>query len=341
MIRPGNMTYFFTLTRTTRANNYSPPENTHLNNKPVPIILIWTALVLLMASWGGSFIAMKIGVKYLTPYELVLARFVPSAFLLWIIAVLKRKDIKHKSGFWRTLSQRQKWGLVLAAFLAVPGYHFCLNTGLTIIPAGWASLVISLNPACITVFAALILSEKIGIRRWIGISISFLALAYIALSRDIQTGNGEVMSFWAKTIGMLITFGAVLCWGGFTVLGKKFIRDHDSLVVLAWIIGLGTLMVLPGLRSDFFEKMANGNSELWVSVIFLSVICTVAGFAVWYWVLETWDASRAGAFIYLVPVFALISGLWILGEPLDLSLMLSASVVVGGVILAGGKGKKV
>jgi len=293
-----------------------------------------------MASWGGSFIAMKIGVKYLTPYELVLARFVPSALLLWIIAIFKRKDVRYRRGFWGTLTPRQRWGVIVAAFLSVPGYHFCLNTGLTIIPAGWASLVISLNPACITVFAALLLSEKIGMRRWCGISISFIALAYIALSRDIDTGNGEVMSVWTKVIGMLITFGAVLSWGGFTVIGKKFIRDHDSLVVLAWIIGLGTLMVVPGLKGEFFDKMVNGNSELWISVIFLSVICTVAGFAVWYWVLETWDASRAGAFIYLVPVFALVSGWWILGEPLDISLMLSASVVIGGVVLAGGKGKK-
>ena len=244
----------------------------NLNKKTVPLLIIWTALILLMASWGGSFIATKIGVKYLTPDELILARFIPSAFFLCLIALFKRKDVQHRHGFWGTLSKRGKWGLAFAAFLAVPGYHFCLNTGLTIIPAGWASLVISLNPACITVFAAMILSEKIGLRRWSGILISFLALAYIALSRDIDTGNGEIMPVWTKALGMVITFGAVLSWGGFTVLGKKFIRDNDPLVVLSWIIGLGTLMVLPGIRMSFFQKMVEGPTELWVSVLFLSLI---------------------------------------------------------------------
>jgi len=293
-----------------------------------------------MVYWGGSFIAVKIAVRYLTPYELILARFIPSAVLLWMWILWKRIRNNSQTGLWSLLSRKQRIGLLAASFLVVPGYHFSFNTGLTIIPAGWSSLVISLNPACITVFAAILLKERIGLKRWLGITIAFLALLFIALTNDILNDDGGIMVWWRKLLGIVITLGAVLSWGGHSVIGKKLIRDFDPLIVLTWIISLGTIMVLPGFRYSFIEALTEAPIELWVSLIFLSVFCTVIAFAIWYWVLRIWDASRTGAFIYLVPLFALLSGRWILKEPLDLGIIAGASAVIGGVILAGGNAKK-
>jgi drug/metabolite transporter (DMT)-like permease len=288
-----------------------------------------------MFIWGGSFIAIKIGLRYLTPYELVVARFVPSALLLFPLGVWSHRRKNGSGGFWRALTGRERLALVGLAFLAVPAYHVCLNTGETLIPAGWASLVISLNPACIVTFAALMLSERVGWRRFAGITLAFIGLVYIVL---MVKGGGEagiVDSVGRRLLGVAITLGAVLSWGWFTVGSKRLIAKHDPLSALGWTMLLGVLWLIPGLPVELPGKLAAAPAELWWAVGFLSVGCTVIGFAVWFKVLERWKASRAGVFIYLVPLFALFQGNLVLHEPLGIHVFIGAAAVLGGVILAG------
>lgn len=297
--------------------------------------MVAAVLILIMFFWGGSFIAIKVGLRYMTPVDLVLARFIPSAVLLMLLALYHQRAASRRGFKIFRLSRKEKLALVIVSLAAVPGYHFCLNTGETMIPAGWASLVIALNPACISVFAAIILNERVGASRWIGIAIAFSGLVFITLTNEIVSDDGIPIPIKTRLLGVVITFGAVLCWGGFTVISKRLISRHQPIVVLAWSISLGTLWLIPFIGRSFYNSLVNGPVEMWLSIFFLSVGCTVIAFVLWFWVLNQWDASRAGAFIHLVPVFALILSHFVLGERLDLSIILGVVMVLGGVLLAG------
>ena len=50
--------------------------------------------------------------------------------------------------------------------------------------------------------------------------------------------------------------------------------------------------------------------------------------------MERIGASRASAYVYLVPIFGILSGWLILGEHLGLSLVLAFALIIGGVMLA-------
>jgi len=288
-----------------------------------------------MFLWGGSFIAIKIGLRYLTPMELVIARFVPSAIMLLPLGLWAAKRNKAVSQrFWSSLSHREKWLAVVASILAVPAYHFCLNFGETMIPAGWASLVISLNPACIIIFASYLLHEKVGLRRWAGVGLALMGLVFIALTHQVLGDDGRNLTVVQKGLGMVITLGAVISWGGFTTFSKKLIAGREPLEALGWTMTLGALWTLPFWRPSLIGKIAGSPPELLWSLIFLSVGCTVVGFVVWYWVLAQWPASKTGSFVYLVPLFALVISHVMLNEPLDMLTALGAGGVLGGVILA-------
>ena len=88
---------------------------------------------------------------------------------------------------------------------------------------------------------------------------------------------------------------------------------------------------------EFYDKLVNAPLELWLAVGYLSAICTVVGFAAWYWAIKKWSVSRAGAFIYLVPIGALIVGRIMFGETMNLSVIIGFVIVLAGVFLAGGK----
>lgn len=286
--------------------------------------------------WGGSFVAIKIGLNYLTPGELVLARFIPSALLLFPIGIWAQRRSGYSFSPWVGAGGRAKLELIAASLFAVPFYHFCLNFGETMIPSGWASLVISLNPACITLFAAWLLHEPVGLKRWLGLGIALTALIFITLTNNAMTDDGTPGSMGIRLFGIFVTLGSVISWGGFTVISKRIMKRSHPLSTLGWAIGLGTLWVLPFFSKSLIDKIVSGPADLWWAIIYLSIGCTVVGFAMWFWALDQWQASRAGAFIYLVPVVALSAGWLFLNEPLDWLTVLGAAGVLWGVIIAGG-----
>lgn len=299
-----------------------------------PFVIIGS-LIFVMFLWGGSFIAIKIGLRYLTPFELVMARFVPSAVLLLPIGLWAgKRSGRGGFSFWRSLDRKERVLAVVASFLAVPGYHICLNYGETLIPAGWASLVISLNPAFIVLFAAVLLHEKITMRRWGGISVAFVGLLIITLGQDAPTESGLTATTFQKILGVVITLGAVISWGGFTTISKKLMAGREPLENLGWIMTLGAIFSLPAYSSGMIAKLAVGGSELFWALMFLSVGCTVFSFVIWFWALDRWTASRAGAFIYLVPLFALVIGAVMLNEKVTMITVLGAAGVLGGVLIA-------
>lgn len=299
--------------------------------------MLTALLVLLMAVWGGSFIAIKVGLKYLSPFELVMARFIPSAVLLGLLGWWMERRDGASSGFllrfWRDLTARERLALVGLSFLAVPGYHICLNTGETMIPAGWAGLVISLNPAAIALFASLMLRERLGSGRILGMALAFAGLLFIALAGRADASAGG-LPVGKALLGMFITLGAVSSWGLFTVGSKRFMRGRNPLTVISVIMIFGALWTLPGLDGRFLARMAQGSAELWGAVAFLVLLCTVVGFWLWFHILSLWPASRAGSFIYLVPLWALLIGAAVLNERLTATVILGAVGVVGGVFLA-------
>ena len=288
-----------------------------------------------MLLWGGSFIAIKFGLRYLTPYELVMARFVPSAIMLLPIGLWFGKQ-KGRGGlsFWRSLSKKEIILVLVASFLAVPGYHVCLNYGETLIPAGWASLVISLNPAFIALFSVVVLHERITLRLGSGIFVAFLGLLVITFGQDAPMESGQTATTLQKSLGVLITLGAVVSWGAFTTISKKLLAGREPIENLGWIMALGAAWSLPFYHGGVPAKLVLGGSELFWSLMFLSVGCTVFSFVIWFWALERWTASKAGAFIYFVPLFALVIGAFMLDEPITFVTLLGAAVVLGGVILA-------
>ncbi len=305
--------------------------------KPTSEILNGSVLICLMLVWGGAFIGIKICLRYVSPFELLLVRFIPSTLLFFPLAYAISGRKLPKSGFIRSLSKRTKIALAACALLATPLYNYFLNLGETIIPAGWASIIIALNPASITLFAAVLLKEKITGKRTLGILISFMSLFFIAYFNDVFTADGVKISAWLKIGGVIITLGAVFSWGLYVALSKKLMERHDPMIILAWVFLIGTAVMLPGLRWSLVDKLISAPIDFWISIAYLSIFCTVLGLAAWQWALSKWHASRAGMFIYLVPLSALTHGWWLLGEELNFMIVLGALGVISGVMLAGSK----
>jgi drug/metabolite transporter (DMT)-like permease len=53
----------------------------------------------------------------------------------------------------------------------------------------------------------------------------------------------------------------------------------------------------------------------WAALGFQTVVVTFASYLVWFWLVRHYPATRISAFTLLTPVFGLLAGVLLLGEP--------------------------
>ena len=66
---------------------------------------------------------------------------------------------------------------------------------------------------------------------------------------------------------------------------------------------------------------------------FQTVVVTFASFLLWFWLVRHYPATRVTAFTLLTPLFGLLAGVLLLGEPLTLRLLVACAAVVVGIAL--------
>jgi drug/metabolite transporter (DMT)-like permease len=68
-----------------------------------------------------------------------------------------------------------------------------------------------------------------------------------------------------------------------------------------------------------------------VSLAFQVVVVTSASYLMWFWLVRHYPATRLAAFTLLTPVFGLLLGLWLLGEPITTRLVVALAGVAIGI----------
>ena len=66
---------------------------------------------------------------------------------------------------------------------------------------------------------------------------------------------------------------------------------------------------------------------------FLMEIIAVFGFVVWFWLIRSYPATRLASFTMLTPVFGLLLGAALLGEPITTRLIVAVFAVAAGILL--------
>jgi drug/metabolite transporter (DMT)-like permease len=278
-------------------------------------------LVLITLIWGNSFIAIKHAVQFLTPVELTIMRFIPVALIFGVLLLTTRR-----LAFWQMV--RRDWlGLVLLGLSGAVAYNLALNTGEGRVPAGTASLIISLNPVFTFILSAVFLGERPTIKKAMGLGIAFLGLYVI-----VRYASNQRIDF-SYLLYVFITMLAPLCWAIYTILGKPLVARYPPLLVVGGAMMAAVIPLLFLTKGSLIAKLSTLPPSVWLSVAFLSLACTVFGFVIWFWVLQRMEASRAASFIYLEPLFGVSFSKLLLDEPITLALVIGAALLIGGIYL--------
>ncbi len=282
--------------------------------------MTYVKLVLTAFFWGGTFIAGRIVAREMDPYVSSFFRFaIASCFLLALTIKNEGKLPAVKRGLIIPV--------LLLGFTGVFAYNALFFTGLHYIQASRASLIIALNPIMISLLSAIIYKERLDRIKAVGILISVTG-AMIVIS------NGRLSEILSHGIGRgeLCIFGCVASWVAYSLIGKSVMDGLSPIAAVCYSSVVGTTaLFFPAWSSGGLGRSFQFTGEEWISLFYLGFFGTVLGFYWYYQGIKKIGPMRAGVFINFVPVSAVILAYFILGEAITWSLLLGATLVVGGV----------
>ncbi|QXT38127.1 DMT family transporter [Gymnodinialimonas ceratoperidinii] len=201
--------------------------------------------------------------------------------------------------------------LLRSAFLF--GATWCFFTSLSFMEIASATAVMNIHPVLLTLGAALLLRERLGPRRIVGIALALTGALII-----IRPG-GDVMS-WSS----LLPLGAGICYASYALTTRFLGRDEPILTSFLYTALIGT-MAATALVIPVWEPPAASD---WGIFLFLGIV----GAAGQFLLIQSLSIAEAGAvapFGYAGVVYSTFWGLVIFAEVPDAATIVGALVIVG------------
>lgn len=281
----------------------------------------WLPSYLILGTvWGCSFIFIKLGLEFLTPFGVAFGRCALGALTLLSIAKWRKIELpKAKSTIFHI------W-IVSLLLNSIPGVLFALaETKTTSILAGIINAVTPL----MTLLAVLIVnrSEKPKPTQLLGLLLGFTGVAIVL---GIWRGFGD-NPIWA--IGVLLL--AVTCYGISFPYTRRFVMPLGlkSEAIVAQQLTLAAITLLPFYLYDGIAKDDYRPGPV-LAMLVLGIFGS--GFAyLWnFKVMQLAGSAIASSVTYLTPVVAVIVGIIFLGESITWNEPVGALVVLLGAAIA-------
>jgi drug/metabolite transporter (DMT)-like permease len=268
------------------------------------------ALILLAASWGGTFPAMKIAVSGLDVFFFLFLRFAV-ALLIFIPILLSTGRRLYPS--LRGLS------LGVIVFL---GFLFQVF-GIKYTSAINSAFITSLNTPLIPILGLLFFRRKPGLRAILGIALGMVGLTLLT----------EAYKIASISIGDLLTFICAFLWALQILLVGRLSKSSDALeLAYSESISVLTLSALFSLLiGEYWTKPEDG---VLAAIMYTGVIATAFAFCIQAWAQRVVPPEIAGLILLLEPVFATIFAFLILRETLKLIEALGAVLILLSVAIS-------
>ncbi|MEO8491983.1 EamA family transporter [Pseudomonas sp.] len=275
--------------------------------------------------WGATFVAGRYLAADVEPLLAATLRFVlASVALLVFMAVARIRLVRP--------SIAQLVQLAMLGFFGIYFYNLCFFYGLHYINASRASLIVALNPAVIGLASWVLFKEHLGPGKLLGIALCLGGAGAVIVSRNPALLDGAANAW----IGDLLIFGCVVGWGAYSLFSRGLNRELGALQTVTWSILLGTLML--AATTAFSGRLTVAAVQAiqlpqWLSLVYLGVLGSALAYILWYDGIRHIGATRAGVFIALNPLTAVICGAMLLGEQLTLPMLLGGAVILLGIFL--------
>jgi drug/metabolite transporter (DMT)-like permease len=282
----------------------------------------WQLLLVLSATWGASYLFIKVAVEDVEPAPMMAARLLIAASVLlgYLVAATGMRDALREL--------REAWRALLVLGL--------LNAALPFWLIAWGeqhidSSVAAIAQATVPIFNLVLglrflPNERVTLGRVVGLGLGAAGVAVLA-------GLNPVGGWWAAA-GTLAVVLSSLSYAASGVYGQLRVRTVRGPVLAAGSMLVGGLVLLPlGLAQAPAERP---DAAAIASILALALIGTALAQLVLYRMLRLHGSAKVSLVTYLIPAFALGYGAVLLDEPVTAAVLAGLGLILAGVALASG-----
>ncbi len=292
-----------------------------MKKENILIVLGYLAICLL---WGSTWLAIKIGLKSLTPFISSGARFVVAAIFFFII--IKLRSIKVQTD-----------KLAIKLYLIMGFFSFAIPFGLVywgqrFIPSGLASILFAVYPFFVIIFTKIFFKEEeVSINKIIGSIIGFSGIIVIfSDSLKIQLG--------IAILGYLAVISSAIMQAFVAVLLKKYGKKLNPVSMnLFPVLIAGILLTIIGVLTEDLSKIKIDSNAV-ISVLYLATFGTIATFSTYYWLMKKISVVLLAISAFITPIVSVFLGWLILDEKLSFQEIMGSILVLVGILIANLKG---
>ena len=261
---------------------------------------------------GFGFVIAKPAMEYLPPFLLMGLRFTFVALLLvW----------------WFPIPKDYLKRIFFASLIANTIQYSITYTGLDLIDASAAVLLVQTEVPFGVLFAFFMLKETPTVRALIGIAFAFVGVYILTGSPNLD----------GKVLGISLTIIGSAVWALGQVLVKPLSKEINPLALVAWL-GLFSGPILIGMSAIFdgntINYFKNASFESWIIAIYLGFIMQPITYGCFYYVLKRNPLYKVLPIVTMgIPPTGLLAAIFLLGEEPTKELFIGGAIIIIGVIL--------
>lgn len=268
--------------------------------------LAFTTLALIAFAANSVLCRLALGENSIDAASFTVIRLLSGALVL--LAILKIGNSKKSS------PSKGSWFSSMMLFLYAITFSFAYIT----LDTGTGALILFGSVQITMILLSLVSGNRLHITEWLGVLIAFFGFVYLVLP---GVSTPSVMGFMLMTV-------AGIAWGIYTLKGRgstnpladttyNFLRTMPLVIILAVITIQNSHYSYDGI---LLAVLSGG-------------IASGIGYTIWYIALGGLAATQAAVVQLSVPVIAALGGVIFVSEAITLRLIVSASMILGGILL--------
>jgi len=307
------------------TQHQQPEANSQQLSMPTRHIAAYCFLCLV---WSSTWLAIRIVVRDVPPFEAAAFRFLAAAVILLIWALFRRAPFPKPGPQWNAT--------VLLSFTMIAIPYGLLFQAERYVNSSTTAVLFSALPLAVALLTPLMTRRTVPRQALFAMLLAFAGL--------LTLFYGELSSNVRSLLGGLAIVGAMLSSAWSAVYARKRLHDVDPVVSTGLQMAIGSIGLFWGMWALESHRHAHWTRPAVVALIFLSTFGSAAAFAVYYRLLKHMEPYKISSISMVTPVVAVAEGAAIGDEHIPLMMMAAMALVlvsVAAVLRADARGEEV
>ena len=264
-------------------------------------------------------IAKDVMPDYIGPSGFILLRVIGGSLLFFLTYIFFIKE---------NVELKDMLRLLFCGLFGVAINQLFFFEGLNLTTPINAAIIMTVSPILVIIFSAIIIKEKITIRKLLGIFLGIVGAATLILK------SGSISIDNAFFVGNILIFINATSYSIYLVLVKTLMTKYNPITVMFYVFSFGLIFVLPFGLNELLEVNTQSFSKIiYLKVAFVVICTTFLAYLFNAFALKTLNPSVVSTYIYLQPVLASVVAIFLKSDSLDFIKILSALFIFSAVYL--------